>query len=1138
MPERLTVEQFGQRVKSKYPEYADMADAEVGQKILQKHPQYQDMVETAGSSSPQTEHADQVIRDTFQRIQNQPSTVPPIFRTASQRSKVTAAPGTPEPNAFERLVNRMQYDPTKDTSIQALTKGPIRALLGLASVPYAFLKPASTPEEAGAEAGGGRVALALKRLAYDPSAQNYQQAQQDVAQGDDVGAAIHAAGTVPLVGPLASGLAEGIRRGDPGALPEAYTYFFGPQAVRENPPVRVGVIATPDTRAVMASAFGGRVRAAIGKTQEGWKGAVRLGKPQANASSTSGAARSARSATQSAPVPRQLEEINMRAYSPYDENGAIPTGPGEVQPATPALSAPASTSDLNAKIAEANKLARTQGSTDAQGNLGPATPFPSRQVQITPLDQTIVDTHNSTGGSTFTLDGKNQTGKRLWAVGIAPRDSVHIPAGQELSPATIATFREEHRDFLSKPNTAIGTWKDDDGSHWLDVVALTPNTASATRHGQLANQKGIARLDTLEFRPTGGTGETLADTPDRDSLLASLSAEIPEKQPYSGRHFSWNPIQNNVLSGARRGTPGKTGQPTGEEAFRLQLGKGAEPGVYFYDEGTKGEPQIIIRPHEYGLSGQYAIADTGKPGPAQDIWSETYNRVFEENNGKRSPEGFVTGETEARGLALNEAERALAEAGYDGYRNSATRYGPKNATFLFGDHAVTPVGQEPAVPTAQPKPQTMPTYARWDFPEEMDEQVQQIAQAVPGASAVRLPGRGVALHAPAESVDAIQSTLAASEIPARLAEHDRQQTFDRINSTQPQFALSSWENPLANSDYARMNPYGAMEDALQNMNVAVEQVPELANAAVVRIDKNAHYALSNLWHVPPQWGGANYAPEAIPDLQKLTERSAREWTSDPRALHNVATLNAAIEHAAMLNGRAGVSFVVNELSPEERGITDLHEVVAHGGQNVLAGGGEKPFTDVKYLRKSAPVMKAARALQDQGYAKSSFADLIHEIGAYLVSGEEDRLGLSADELPQLYVQMWESMVSAHGQVKLSDPPTLAREFVNRVWRGANEQGRSNQAADQHIPTVHSASGQSGRAAQGSQRILGKGEEQASSNSARKQELWRKVRAAKTRKERSVAFEQVREHYQQEQVDNTSAPAPSVVPPILRRALRR
>lgn len=66
-----TLEQFGQTIKAKYPEYNDIPDAELGQKMLAKYPQYQDTVST---SSPQTATApfpavDQVVSQARNVIQ-------------------------------------------------------------------------------------------------------------------------------------------------------------------------------------------------------------------------------------------------------------------------------------------------------------------------------------------------------------------------------------------------------------------------------------------------------------------------------------------------------------------------------------------------------------------------------------------------------------------------------------------------------------------------------------------------------------------------------------------------------------------------------------------------------------------------------------------------------------------------------------------------------------------------------------------------------------------------------------------------------------------------------------------------------------------------------------------------------------
>lgn len=56
MPQQ-TLAQFGQTIKARHPEYADMADEDVGSKVLAKYPQYQDMVAPQVSAPPSTNGA-------------------------------------------------------------------------------------------------------------------------------------------------------------------------------------------------------------------------------------------------------------------------------------------------------------------------------------------------------------------------------------------------------------------------------------------------------------------------------------------------------------------------------------------------------------------------------------------------------------------------------------------------------------------------------------------------------------------------------------------------------------------------------------------------------------------------------------------------------------------------------------------------------------------------------------------------------------------------------------------------------------------------------------------------------------------------------------------------------------------------
>ena len=53
MPEdKLTLEQFGQKIKAKYPQYNDIDDILLSQKILAKYPQYSTQIMTEEGLMP------------------------------------------------------------------------------------------------------------------------------------------------------------------------------------------------------------------------------------------------------------------------------------------------------------------------------------------------------------------------------------------------------------------------------------------------------------------------------------------------------------------------------------------------------------------------------------------------------------------------------------------------------------------------------------------------------------------------------------------------------------------------------------------------------------------------------------------------------------------------------------------------------------------------------------------------------------------------------------------------------------------------------------------------------------------------------------------------------------------------------
>src|SRR5438094_9283959 len=46
MADKLTLQQFGQQIKAKYPDYASRSDEEIGRAMLEKYPEYHEHVQS------------------------------------------------------------------------------------------------------------------------------------------------------------------------------------------------------------------------------------------------------------------------------------------------------------------------------------------------------------------------------------------------------------------------------------------------------------------------------------------------------------------------------------------------------------------------------------------------------------------------------------------------------------------------------------------------------------------------------------------------------------------------------------------------------------------------------------------------------------------------------------------------------------------------------------------------------------------------------------------------------------------------------------------------------------------------------------------------------------------------------------
>ena len=61
-----TVDEFAQKIKTKYPEYSEMDNRELAQKIVNKHPEYKDQVSLEAESS----FADKYIGEPIMKAQD------------------------------------------------------------------------------------------------------------------------------------------------------------------------------------------------------------------------------------------------------------------------------------------------------------------------------------------------------------------------------------------------------------------------------------------------------------------------------------------------------------------------------------------------------------------------------------------------------------------------------------------------------------------------------------------------------------------------------------------------------------------------------------------------------------------------------------------------------------------------------------------------------------------------------------------------------------------------------------------------------------------------------------------------------------------------------------------------------------
>lgn len=291
--------------------------------------------------------------------------------------------------------------------------------------------------------------------------------------------------------------------------------------------------------------------------------------------------------------------------------------------------------------------------------------------------------HANTGGSTYEpTTGKNLSGSRKIAVSVAPEHAAI--SDQPFTPQQYSDFVGTHRDLLSRnPSVAVGTQVDPTtGLHRMELVGTTSSKTAANALASHLGEDHAYNLATDEKIPTGA--DPNADRPvshmSVDERIQQLNAASPQKQPYNGTHFS--DAKLDMIDGARRGAPNAKGAAVGSEAERLRLGsktgmgEDAPAGFYTYKAGALPDASVASRKNTYQVRGSMAFASTDHP-EFQNGYVSGVQKAIEAGADPKT----------AHQLGLNAAERAIQDAGYDGYHSPAH----PNVRFHFGGAEATPV---------------------------------------------------------------------------------------------------------------------------------------------------------------------------------------------------------------------------------------------------------------------------------------------------------------------------------------------------------------------------------------------------------------------------------------------------------------
>ena len=210
------------------------------------------------------------------------------------------------------------------------------------------------------------------------------------------------------------------------------------------------------------------------------------------------------------------------------------------------------------------------------------------------------------GGSTFSSGGENLIGvEGKSSVSVFPDLTTKIE-GRDITSEDLTAFRDkpEVKKLLEEypEDFGIGTWKDKDGTTWIDVATIVP-TAKAKELGKTFNQVSVFDLKNKTLIETGGTGENL--------------------DPKTGKPFDIS-IEDRVID--IRNTPRAQYEAAMEESRRL------------YDEAYKGFEYVALEGSPATTPAKKKAKELGIPIAQQKelnkAWTETKNMLVGELKGK------------------------------------------------------------------------------------------------------------------------------------------------------------------------------------------------------------------------------------------------------------------------------------------------------------------------------------------------------------------------------------------------------------------------------------------------------------------------------------------------------------------------